>query len=101
MSGIFVPDIEMPGTCIECPFRDKITEVMIGDGVYKKISRCIFSDKHDIEDPWHNVNWMATHKELWCPLVETDRMSVDMERLLSELRSIVNAYNAKGGSTDG
>lgn len=75
MVKIIVP-IEMPETCLDCPFRGASEFIVysLGDEVlYKKISRCKFAPK-EIEDPWRNVQWQANNKEDWCPLepVEED-----------------------------
>lgn len=66
MSKIIVP-IEMPGTCSECPFRTPSEYFHMGDGLYKKISRCQFAPE-SLEDPWRNINWQIYNREDWCPL---------------------------------
>jgi hypothetical protein len=91
MTGVFVPDMEMPCACIECPFMDKMEEVMIAQGTYRKISRCVFASKYDV-DPWRNVSWLAEHKEPWCPLVRVDAVPLEANSIISELQRIADTY---------
>lgn len=74
MVKIIVP-IEMPETCLDCPFRNGPIEIPVGDGLYKKISYCRFAPE-EIEDPWRNVQWQANNKEDWCPLAPVEENSV-------------------------
>ena len=59
--------IDMPDTCSDCYFCSNPTTVSVGNGLFKKISKCVLA-KDDIEDPWRNIYWQMEHKEDWCPL---------------------------------
>ena len=74
MSKIIVP-IEMPETCLDCPFRMGTAEVHVGDGLYKKISCCRFAPE-EIEDPWRSIYWQRDNREDWCPLESVEENSV-------------------------
>ena len=67
--GVFIPNLDMPCSCLECWFRSKPEELRAGIGLYKKISRCLLAPK-DIEDPWRDVMWQIDHREDFCPLVQ-------------------------------
>ena len=58
--------LDMPDNCFDCFFRSNSTDVYLGDGLYKKISKCLLAE--DVEDPWRNTYWQMNHKEDWCPL---------------------------------
>lgn len=66
--GVFIPCMEMPASCIECPFLGKLEEMPVNEFAYKKIGHCVFVPDN-IEDPWRNVAWLARYKEDYCPLV--------------------------------
>ena len=66
--GTYVPDLEMPCCCLECPFLLPLQEITVDLGLYKKISHCCFADP-EIEDPWRDTIWLLDNKEEWCPLV--------------------------------
>lgn len=60
--------LDMPKTCLDCFFCGAMQEMSVGNGLYKKIARCLLAK--DIEDPWRDVNWQLENKEGWCPLKE-------------------------------
>lgn len=66
MSKIIVP-IDMPETCMDCPFRSGLIEIPVKHGLYKKVSHCRFAPE-EIEDPWRNIYWQRDNREDWCPL---------------------------------
>lgn len=57
--------LDMPDTCFDCFFSGNPQEVSVGNGLYKKVSRCLLAQ--DIEDPWRNIDWQFDNKEDWCP----------------------------------
>ena len=61
--------IDMPVSCIECPFHSPFEFFKNSDDTYSKASRCIFAPE-EIEDPWRDASWMVNHKEEWCPLID-------------------------------
>lgn len=67
--SIIVPDLNMPENCLECMFRVPTEELSVGNGMYKKISHCMFAPD-ELEDPWHSLQWMLHNKEKYCPLKE-------------------------------
>lgn len=66
MKGYVVPE-SIPRYCADCPFRSKYEELMVEPGLYKKISRCVFTPD-EIEDPYRDIVWILDNKEEWCPL---------------------------------
>lgn len=71
-TGYIVP-LEMPQTCIECPFRSHDEEFSVGTGLYKKINRCLIAPE-EIEDPYRDLIWQIDNKEKWCPLKAFDEV---------------------------
>lgn len=70
--GVYVPGMEMPYSCSECPFLSKYTEVTLRTGIYKKIAHCIFAPD-TIEDPWRDMAWLIAKTEPYCPLVNLNK----------------------------
>lgn len=58
---------EDPMVCGDCPFVTAFEDLYVGNGLYKKVSRCRYAP-NDIEDPWRDVQWQYKNKESWCPL---------------------------------
>lgn len=68
----YIVPMEMPKTCIDCPFISKAEEVSAGiGGIYKKICRCIIAPE-EIEDPYYNLHWLINNKPEWCPLKDKE-----------------------------
>ena len=67
MKGVVVKGMEMPCCCSECIFNGDIQDLYVGDGLYKKISRCKIVD---VEDPWRNVFEQTKNRADYCPLEE-------------------------------
>ncbi len=63
----YIVPSELPTCCADCFFHTSYEDISVGNGLYKKISRCIFAPER-IEDPWRNVTWMIENKEEWCPI---------------------------------
>lgn len=75
--------VDTPYTCAECYFRRDIQELSVGNGLYKKISRCLFAPE-DVEDPWRDLSWQVENKEDWCPMIpipEVDDMILPFQRV--------------------
>ena len=67
----FIVPAEIPETCLGCPFHTPCEFISVGDGLYKRVSRCILAPE-EIEDPWKNVHKMLHGREDWCPLKEVE-----------------------------
>lgn len=78
MKGYVVPE-SLPRYCADCPFRSKYEELMVEPGLYKKISRCVFTPD-EIEDPYRDIRWMCNHKEEWCPLIPIEYDKIAKEK---------------------
>lgn len=65
----YIVPLEMPETCLDCPFRAISDYIPVENGLYKKITRCCLVPKN-IKDPYHDFNWIIDNKEEWCPLKE-------------------------------
>lgn len=70
--SVIIKGFDKPKDCLGCPFLSKLTEVYAGDGLYKKVGYCKFASDimPDLEDPWHDVEWLHTHTEEWCPMTQ-------------------------------
>lgn len=64
--------IDMPKNCAECFLSGDIQELMVGNGLYKKIARCLLAE--NIEDPWRDLIWQLDNKEEWCPLKPVENL---------------------------
>lgn len=65
----YIVPMEMPKTCIGCPFLSKAEELPISDWTYEKIRGCTIAPE-EIEDSYHNLRWLVNNKPEWCPLKE-------------------------------
>ena len=73
--SVIIKGFDKPEECLGCPFLSKLTEAPVGsEGLYKKIGYCKFASAimPDLEDPWHDTEWLYTHTEEWCPITQID-----------------------------
>lgn len=73
--SVIIKGINKPEACLGCPFLSKLTEISVGnDGLYMKAGYCKFAHDimPDLEDPWHNIKWLNTNTEDWCPITQID-----------------------------
>lgn len=71
--GVIIKGFDKPKDCLGCPFLSKLEEASVGsEGLYKKIGFCKFASDimPDLEDPWHDIKWLFTHTEDWCPITQ-------------------------------
>ena len=92
--SVIIKGFDKPEDCLGCPFLSKLTEVSAGDGLYKKIGYCKFASviMPDLEDPWHDVEWLLTHTEEWCPITQVNewpKIIVDIQMTEEDLKEFL------------
>lgn len=101
--SVIIKKFDKPEDCLSCPFLSKLEEISVGsNGLYKKIGHCKFAPDimPDLEDPWHDMEWLYTHTEEWCPITQINEwrpeINVDIqmtEEDLKEFQKKIKAYH--------
>lgn len=103
MSGIIVPNFEMPECCAGCPFRSPYEDHCVDakEGTYQRISRCCFQPE-EVEDGYEASSWLLHNKYSWCPLKPYDEeaSSANIELSKDELALLIGALKMLYKSLD-
>ena len=67
MKGLLVKGLEMPDCCASCFFCGDMQLISEGNGLYRKISRCLIAD---VDDPWRDLTEQVKNRAEYCKLEE-------------------------------
>lgn len=98
--------MDMPETCLECPFKYKSEEMPLGNYTYQSLFRCRYEPEHYDEDEEVYTDYlndiMMKGKPDWCPLREVPQKKdewiptviQDIEVCGRKKDKFVSGYNA-------
>ena len=99
--SVIINGFDKPEDCLGCPFLSKLEEISVGsNGLYKKIGHCKFASEimPDLEDPWHDMEWLYTHTEEWCPITQINvwpEIHVDLKMTEEDLKEFIKEFQVK------